>query len=73
MQFKLFHLFKISLLSSNKTRMLYYRLGKDKIYKIPHCSWAQWRTPVILVLRRLRQEDCRFKASLSNLVRLSAT
>ena len=33
-------------------------------------SWVWWHTLVILVLGRMRQEDHRFKASLSNLVRL---
>ena len=32
-------------------------------------SQVWWCTPVIPVLGRLRQEDCRFKASLGNLVR----
>ena len=36
-------------------------------------SRAWWRTLVIPVLGRLRQEDCRFVASLSYLVRPSAT
>ena len=36
-------------------------------------SWAWWHTLVILVLGRLRQEDCRFLANLSYLVRPSAT
>jgi hypothetical protein len=27
-------------------------------------SWAKWCTPVILVLKRLKEEDCERKASL---------
>ena len=36
-------------------------------------SQAWWRTLVTPVCRRLRQEDCRFKASLGNFARLSET
>jgi hypothetical protein len=32
-------------------------------------SWAQWCTPVITALERLRQEDLEFQASLSDIVR----
>jgi hypothetical protein len=32
-------------------------------------SWAWWYTSVIPALWRLRQEDCRFEASLSYIVR----
>ena len=34
--------------------------------------WVWWSQLIIPVLGRLKQEDYRFKASLSNLVRLSA-
>ena len=36
-------------------------------FKIKNKSWAWWHTLVIPVLGRLRQEDCRFETSLSNL------
>jgi hypothetical protein len=34
-------------------------------------SWAWWSTPIIPLLGKLRQEDHRFEASLSYIVRLS--
>jgi hypothetical protein len=32
-------------------------------------GWVWWCTPVIPALRRLRQEDCEFKANLGYIVR----
>jgi hypothetical protein len=32
-------------------------------------SWEWWCTPIILALRRLRQEDYKFEDSLSSIVR----
>jgi hypothetical protein len=34
-----------------------------------HRSWEQWCMPIIPALRRLIQEDCKFKVSLSYIVR----
>lgn len=43
--------------------------SRTKVY-IPKYweSQSQWHRPVILTLRRLRQEDCKFKASLGKLI-----
>ena len=46
----------------------FYPFAFGKIEYIKN-SWVWWCTPVIPVLGRLKQEDCRFETSLSNLAR----